>query len=103
MNKQWYKFTENNDWEGETWHFFVKLTEEEAKYLSNLVQDERLEDSYSFSLKVYPEEHIDIMVQESDEGYMPQYNKCSGPFKKSVLLVTPEEADEEFYKGKFWN
>lgn len=97
----WYKFTERNDNEGETWHFFVLLTKQERDHIEDIIDAGDLEDFYSISTKTYREESIDILVEESDEGYMPTYNKRGRP-SGDVMSLTPEEAEEEFYKGYFW-
>lgn len=95
----WYKFTENNDWEGETWNFYILLTQAEYEHLATLVDDEVYELSGPIE-----EEYIDKKVKyQDDDGYMPKHNKCGIP-RNNVLDVTFEQTEEDdpFYKGKFW-
>ena len=107
MNEtNWYKFTEHNDHEGETWHFFVKLTTEEFWHITNLIESDEefyLSDSFSISEKIYEDAVIDVLVAESDEGYMPTYNKTYRPYASEILELTAEAADMAWYKGAFWN
>lgn len=100
-NKHWHKFTEHNDHEGETWHFFIKLTEDEFWHIEELLSTTDLKYTYGLSYRAYDEETIDILVEEADEGYMPVYNKCPGPYG-DILALTEEDAEEEWYKGRFW-
>lgn len=100
--KNWYKFTEHNDNEGETWHFFIQLTEEERDHLEQLTEDDG--SPYSISAKVFAEFEVDIMVENSDCGYMNTYNKRPAPYPMDImdLPLDFEELDELLYKGGFW-
>ncbi len=102
-NKYWYKFTEYNDNEGETWHFFIHLTEEEHSHLEYLIREYQL-DSYYLSKTALPELEVDILVKHSDSGYMNTYNKRPAPYPMDIkaLPTDGEELDDLFYKGGFW-
>lgn len=99
----WYKFTEHNDNEGETWHFFIQLSAGERDHLEMLLEDFDLE-HYSISQESYPELEVDILVKHSDCGYMNTYNKRPAPYSVSIfdLPEEAEELDEIFYKGGNW-
>jgi hypothetical protein len=95
----WYKFTEHNDHEGETWHFYILLTEEEADHLNMLVDD----DVYELTGPI-EESYIENKIKWQDDcGYMPKHNKCGRP-KLNILDITFEDVDEDdpFYKGQAW-
>lgn len=38
MNKKYYEFIENNDHEGESWSFYVPLTDQEYSHLKKVVK-----------------------------------------------------------------
>lgn len=98
----WYKFTENNDNEGERWNFYLLLTNAEYEHLSQLVDDYG-DESYTLHSKVFTEDQVNILVENGDDGYMPSDNKIGRP-KNSVLELTLEALEDydEFYKGQFW-
>lgn len=99
----WYKFTEHNDNEGETWHFFVLLTNAEHHHISALLNSGTgLEDYYAISELPQDEVELDILVKHTDSGYMDTYNKVHRPYKFDILLLDDESADELFYKGRLW-
>lgn len=96
MNKSYYKFTEHNDYEGETWHFYLPLTEEEVRYFNELEIDE---DSYEFSDEPIEEKEVDILVKHSDSGYMANHNKVS-EIKWEWISENLNEDEDPFYKGQ---
>jgi hypothetical protein len=99
------KFTEENDWEGETWRFYLQLegNEEALDELTLLVEkmENWGEESYSLDLDPLEEEEVDILVKHSDSGYMDYHQKVEG------FLEIPDNANELseedlfslFYKG----
>lgn len=100
----WYKFTEHNDNEGETWHFFIQLTKDGRDYLDELLTTGFDLNSYSISEKIFTEVEVDILVENSDSGYMDTYNKRPAPYSIEVMALPTDadELDELFYKGGFW-
>ncbi len=103
MNYSWYKFTEHNDNEGETWHFFVQLSSEEFEHIQDiLILDDYLAETYTLSFRQYDLGTIETLIAESDEGYYKTYNMCPRPYRTDILSIEGEEADEEFYKGGLW-
>lgn len=98
----WYKFTETNDNEGETWHFFIQLTDKEYEHLDELLMDADI--PYRISGKIFSEMEVDILVENSDSGYMNTFNKRPAPYSMSVMDLPEagDELDELFYKGGFW-
>lgn len=99
----WYKFTEYNDNEGETWHFFVKLTKVEHLHLKILLETaEFLGDSYTISDKEFSEAVIQTLVENTDSGYYDTYNKCQPPYSTDILSLKEEDAEDWLYKAQIW-
>jgi len=81
------KYTEFNDWEGETWHFYIPIkgNEEAVTDLRGICDGE----CYCVADELIPEEEVDVLVKHSAVGYMRKHNKLSGK-------LTPTE---DLYKG----
>lgn len=104
------KFSEINDWEGETWHFWIPAegNEEALKALQSALGES---EEYELDLTPVPESEVDVLVKHTDSGYMAYHNKLSG-----ALTLTAEDlakiesgdvgSDDDggegplFYKGK---
>jgi hypothetical protein len=92
------KFTENNDWEGETWHFWLQC-DGNATALARLLvalHDTYDEDpEYTLDLDNPTDEAtVDTLVEHAEGGYMASQNKVVG------TLTLPEVFDfDDFYKG----
>lgn len=93
-----YVFKECNDWEGETWRFFVRMTDEQADALREIIKDD---ESYSLTGSSLSEDRVAEKVANADsDGYMPAWNDAG------VLVKLPELSDkaaDEFYKGRIAN
>ena len=109
--KRFVKFTEHNDWEGESWNFWLQLdgNEQELAKLKSFLNDNDLEDNPGYMLDMTPvlENEVDILVKHSDGGYMSDHTKVEGTFTMPDM-VEDEEADDDaayefandnFYKG----
>lgn len=100
---QFVKLTEKNDHEGETWHYWLQLdgnTKELEKLRNSL--DAYAEEDYDFPYELFEytryEDEVDILVEESDWGYMKTHQKFKGRLNLGDLsLVTP---DDILYKGR---
>lgn len=104
------QFTEYNDWEGETWNFWLQLdgNETQLKKLKKFLADNNIEDNPGYELDMTPvdESEVDILVKHSNGGYMNDHNKVTGKLK----LELPEDdgtedwaweyANDTFYKGQ---
>jgi hypothetical protein len=97
------KFTEENDWEGETWHFYIPV---DGNQLTLSVLAAALEtspiESYTLDLTPIPESEVDTLVKHTEVGYTADHTKLSG-----VLLLAPDTVDQlsaydtdPFYKGE---
>jgi len=67
---------EENDWEGETWKFYIQVdgNEEAMEELSDIVSTH----SEITLGDIIPESEVDILVKHSDSGYMAYHNKVTG-------------------------
>lgn len=107
-NRTFVRFTENNEWEGETWVFWLQLdgNENELIKLRNLLAELELEadedaedppyELASFKENTLPEEHVDVLVKHGGSGYMAAHTKVLGKF------TCPDELGDggrALYKG----
>jgi hypothetical protein len=100
---QYVKFTEHNEWEGETWYFWIPTEGNggELKALAAALDGEDSGDEkYELDLELVPEYDVDVLVRHSEVGYMATHNKQAG------ILTLPEnlvallaDDDAPFYKG----
>lgn len=79
------KLTVLDDWEGETWFFFLKVEGNESNLdrLEGLLLEldpdgEKLELD---TCDIVDEFEVDILVKHSPVGYMPVFNKITGVMK----------------------
>jgi hypothetical protein len=93
--KTYVRFTEENDWEGETWHFYLRVqgNEEALQRLAELVNDS---EEYTLDLgKHFSEAEVTTLVDNADGGgYMADHNRADGR-----LGDLPDDPDR-LYKGQ---
>jgi hypothetical protein len=86
---------EDNDWEGETWRFYLPLegNDGELRKLKRLIDDAG-DESYTLDLSPIKEEIVDARVKNlsDDTSYMAAHKKFEGTFK------CPPSVDD-LYKG----
>lgn len=98
---QFIKFTERNEWEGETWRFYLQVdgNEEEITKLRRLLASYKVKPALSYTLDdgLLDEATVDALVDNGDDdGYMRAHNKVTGRF------ACPDDLGEranELYKG----
>lgn len=72
------RFTEINDWEGETWHRFVeksKLTDRLVSLINSW--NEKIKDGFDIGLSYksdFTEKEVESFVSHSSVGYMAKYD-----------------------------
>jgi hypothetical protein len=102
----YYEFTENNDWEGEKWHFFIPMLKKHRDAIANLISStDEFDSPYKISDYVLTESEVDeIVAEEGNTYYMNEFNKC-GPLSEELIdrlnVINITEADP-FYKGGVW-
>ncbi len=98
------KFTECNEWEGETWNFYIQYEDNipALTKLSNIL--EKLEKDYPEDFNPYTldinniihENEVDLICKrETTTDYMNENNKLVG----KLNLVDMINIDEDLYKG----
>lgn len=96
-------FTENNEWEGEEWTFWLQLggnSEELAEFMGYLIvgQNDDCEFPYDIDMNTAEsEEVVDKLVQHAQVGYMSNHNKVVGRF--TCPQSTGEQFDRDLNKG----
>jgi len=91
-------FIEHNDYEGESWRFWLQLDENEAAL--NKLQEAIKEQEYSLDLsKTLSETEVDVLVDNSRSGYMAFEHKVKGKFSMPENYSERDYDDKPFYKG----
>jgi hypothetical protein len=100
---QFIKLTERNEWEGETWRFYLQVDGNEEqitklrRLLSAAAKRSKIGLDYTLDDTLMSEADVDALVDNcDDDGYMPAHNKVVGRF------VCPDDLGEranELYKG----
>lgn len=97
------RFVEENEWEGETWTFWLQLdgNEDELVRLHELLSDQ---DVYTLDMNdVEAEESVDRICSRAQCGYYYSDSKVTGRFLCPELpsALTPNGGlDDLFYKGR---
>lgn len=114
MSKQFVKFREYNDNEGESWNFWLQLDDNEAELekLDKVLNVAEMGGEVNFSLDLknpIPESEVDILVKHTEGGYMDDHNKVTGKFTMPEIETEEdweeipdelfEQIDDTFYKG----
>lgn len=98
MKKQYFKFTENNDWEGETWNFYIPMSVADHEKISEIIKDKEF---YSLSKKPLAIDEIKSRLKRgSKTSCLCDENLCSEKFKIPKKIDWDE--DDPFYKGGLW-
>jgi hypothetical protein len=94
------KFTENNDWEGEVWNFYIPVAgNEEALKALRAKLDEWARDSggceYDLAEDYLTEAEVDTLVKHADtDGYYPDHQKLEGSLDLDAI-----HSSGDLYKG----
>lgn len=94
--KKCYRFTEYNDWEGETWNCYIDMTEEEYSELSSLISNNS---SYKLSEQEYDADTVNTLVNNATSGYYDS-DEYLGEFTSSLPTSTIWDYEDPFYKGR---
>lgn len=98
------QFTENNEAEGETWHFWLQVygNEKAIERLQNYIDNAEVDihhPEFVMGERRADEREVDILVEHAEEGYMKMHTKITG------TLTLPDDLEDRdpdgwFYKGK---
>lgn len=100
----YYRFAEHNEWEGETWYFYIPAegNEEAIEQLRQILEEVELTRVYEISMKKLKEKNVNLYCKETDSGYMSFHNKLSGKLINIDTLLFGENEDP-LYKGGIRN
>lgn len=107
------RFTEANEWEGETWHFFIPLegNEKVLDRLRNLVEGLNAEEGdaqFTVASDTLSDGEVEVLSRSNEwveSGYMPTFNKLSGTLTLPIRISNQDEDVDwnemldAFYKG----
>lgn len=107
---KYYIFTEHNDYEGETWNFYVPMEKIHRDIIAQAVESTAEFDSpYQISDKSYDETEVNFILMniKSSTSYLPEFNKC-GPINQILLDKLLDQSvniteNDPFYKGSCWD
>lgn len=90
------ELVEVNDWEGETWSWWLQLdgNEDALRELGVLLSDEEGEEEYQLSDEAVSETDVDLLVRHSKLGYYPSHTKVTG-----VMTPPVDFEATDLYKG----
>lgn len=86
------EFVEENEWEGETWHFYIPLAGN-GQALTQLAELIKGKEEYALNDARLSETEVRIRVANTDSGYMDTHTRLYG------LLAAPDDVDK-LYKGQ---
>lgn len=94
---------EHNDWEGESWTFYVQLdgNEEALMALAAAIVKHEMQEEYELDLTPVSECMVSYWTRRSSsDGYMASCNKVDGTLDPSTLVnLSYEELNQLLYKG----
>ena len=102
---EYFKITEHNDWEGETWHFYFWVPEDNSQVqhlADHLAQDAYTSESHVVSLDFLSSSTLDVLEEHDGEmGYMPKHNRVEGYLDiEAILALSEEDLARALYKGQ---
>lgn len=103
---EYYIFTENNEWEGEIWNFYIPMTKSHRDAVDALIQSsDEFDSPYSISTHTLSESEVEDLTDDADEdGYMPSDIKCEpiNPRLVELFPIIDITKNDPFYKGACW-
>ncbi len=98
------RLIEHNDWEGETWNFYVPVlgNEDQLNKIDNGIFKYQHGETYKLDRSRLTEEEVDERVSMGGGGYMARHNKYKGIIDEEILDVALQDKDSFFsylYKG----
>jgi len=98
---EYVRFIEHNEWEGETWHFWIPLAgnKDALETLDRIIDVADMGDSYEIDPEPVPEHDVDVLVAGGgDTDYMAAHHKLAGTLTVPDTLLSDPDNDE-LYKG----
>lgn len=104
-SRQYYQFTERNEWENETWHFFLLLDKKQhdkiKKAIATFDSEDGADNPYELADEPTPESEVDVLIKYGYTTYMRQFNKVSKVELPNKINLAKGNGDI-FYKGGCW-
>lgn len=101
MAKLYVELIEYNDWEGETWSFWIPVpgNEDAIESLRHILTDSFAIDCFEMGETLLSESKLDFLIKRSkgETSYLSRHNKLRGVLK--LPDKTPGEVIDAFYKG----
>jgi len=107
----YFRFTENNNWEGEKWHWYIPDTvqnRQDIEKVRKLIADfEKDGDTCPYSVSAtaeYTRAKVKTWCErdDNDRGYMPKHNLVTG-FTKPIPDSVDWGNEDPFYKGMLFS
>jgi hypothetical protein len=95
-------FIERNEWEGETWRFYIPTddNEEAIGRLREHLEMEAATDEFDLSHEEFDDDEVRVLVDHTSEGYMAAHQRLEGLLLVEVLLSKHgEDLSRALYKG----
>jgi hypothetical protein len=92
--KEFYQIIEHNEWEGETWKFFLVKEGNEKfieKFKNAIKRFDEYEEYFEIKEELVPEFEVDILVKHADSKYMMSHNKCDKILDPKIIKVKNKE------------
>jgi len=100
MTDTYVRLTEENEWEGETWHHYLPVAGNEQALSALRALIHNAFDDFGFTLgeETYTKVEVDTLAQlgNDGDGYLPPHTKLFG-------RLTPVDDLEKLYKGQIVN
>jgi hypothetical protein len=102
MAKNYYRFTEINVWEGETWNFYIPCEGNEEAFAAlheALSGMDHYSGIYETSLEPVPASEVSALCKHSKTGYMREHNKLKGRLDADRVKHLTVDNVDDLYKG----
>jgi len=97
MTDTYVRLTEENEWEGETWHHYLPVAgnEQALDALRELIHNAFDDMGFTLSEETYTRVEVDTLTRlgNDDDGYLLPHTKLAG-------LLTPVDDLQKIYKGQ---
>jgi len=102
MTMMFARLREDNEHEGEVYHYWLQVdgNEEALKELAEALSDEFFQDSFTLRMEpLLTEEQVDTLVDESESGYMDFEQKFTGRIEWPSDQMSQDDWMDAIYKG----
>lgn len=107
---KYYIFTEHNDYEGETWNFYIPMEKLHRDIIAQAIEStDEFDSPYEISDKAYDEVEVDFIIRniKGTSSYMSEFNKCNGINQQLLDKLLDQSVNitenDPFYKGSCWD